>query len=148
MDVDPRCGSLPIQHHVVYRALDRDDVVLYVGVTNSLFARMAQHRRSSPWWTSAVRIDWTIYDNRVEAETAERTAIHLHSPHWNIVDHPRGLLDPIERDRLADLAEATRASIAGRDEAIREAVAAGISLRRVGKAAGLSHQAINNICKR
>jgi len=35
-----------------------------------------------------------------------------------------------------------------RDEAIREAVAAGISLRRVGKAAGLSHQAVNNICKR
>jgi hypothetical protein len=35
-----------------------------------------------------------------------------------------------------------------RDDAIRAAVAAGISLRRVGEAASLSHQAVNNICKR
>jgi hypothetical protein len=45
-------------------------------------------------------------------------------------------------------AEDARETTGFRDKAIREAVAAGISLRRVGEAAGLSHQAINNICKR
>jgi len=51
-------------------------------------------------------------------------------------------------DDVAILATHTERLLKERDKAIMAAVAAGISLRRVGEAAGLSHQAINNICKR
>jgi len=64
------------------------------------------------------------------------------------------MLDVTDEDETAllDVVRATAnmatAATQSRDKAIREAIAAGISLRRVGEAAGLSHQAVNNICKR
>ena len=59
--------------------------------------------------------------------------------------------DEVER-RLLDAVASHSTSAARqtqeRDRVIREAVAAGLSLRKVGEAAGLSHTAIDKICKR
>lgn len=57
-------------------------------------------------------------------------------------------LDDRTARSLAQLGEAQRAATERRDEAVRQAVAAGGSLREVGGAVGLSHAGVAKIVRR
>lgn len=80
-----------ISHHV-YRIYDANDVLIYIGATSNLKARMATHRSMKPWpgcapvvtvgarmarWTS------TEYPTRADAFAAERAAIRAERPELN-----------------------------------------------------------------
>lgn len=80
----------------LYRAYGADDVLLYLGVTDALKKRVAQHRRSSDWFPDAVRWTEEAYPERDAALTAERTAIATENPLYNdqgadhsACEHPR-----------------------------------------------------------
>lgn len=68
----------------VYLVYDRDDHLLYVGVTNNIVRRKGYHRNCTEWYPSAVR--WAIreYDTRSRAEAVEAKAIVLLRPIHNI----------------------------------------------------------------
>jgi predicted GIY-YIG superfamily endonuclease len=89
-------GEVPFSRYgatsYVYRAYDRDDELLYVGVTDDLFSRMHQHKLSAAWWTQAERIVWEQYENRIEAERAERYSIMELLPQHNRRDNHRRIL--------------------------------------------------------
>lgn len=69
---------------VVYRIYDDDDVLLYIGCTESLKARMYQHRKYRPWADRIARVEHHAFAYRMDAQDAERAMIQEHQPPFNI----------------------------------------------------------------
>lgn len=70
----------PVQ---LYRHFDKDDKLLYVGVSRSADFRLVQHQRESSWGPRIVRMTVEEFDSRVEAVKAERIAITSENPIYN-----------------------------------------------------------------
>ena len=69
--------------HALYRFYDRTDVLLYIGITADLAARLQSHRRDKPWWTSVANIKVEHYPSRKTALKAEAEAIQTERPLYN-----------------------------------------------------------------
>lgn len=72
----------------LYRAYDDRDRLLYVGISDGEFIRLAQHAASAPWTVYAVKITLKRYALRSVAEAAEREAIATEDPVWNYAGRP------------------------------------------------------------
>lgn len=72
----------------VYVAYDEHDHVIYVGVTDDLFGRMAAHRGSKRWWPHMARIEWEEWPDRRAALRKEATLIRRYRPRFNTVGNP------------------------------------------------------------
>lgn len=72
----------------LYRLYAADGTLLYIGVTGKLSVRFYYHSREKRWWPQVhgKRITW--YDDRAEAEEAERCAILGEHPVHNIFHTP------------------------------------------------------------
>jgi len=75
----------------VYVAYDINNKVLYVGITDDLFGRMASHRQSSAWWQRMERLTWEEWSNRDVARMLERELIGRYCPEYNVVGNPKAL---------------------------------------------------------
>lgn len=147
----------------VYWLRDEFGTVLYIGSSLDPVHRFDGHRVDKRDWATSVRridIDW--YETRAEAKAAEAAAIGALNPPYNkelITDTARRrrataiLLEVPERDihdetlTLAEVCEQQRRAVAERDECIRAAHAAGLSLRAIASDVGLSHTQVANICR-
>jgi hypothetical protein len=72
----------------LYRAYDARDRLLYVGISDGEFIRLAQHAASAPWTMYAATITLKRYVRRADAEQAERAAILDEDPVWNVKGRP------------------------------------------------------------
>lgn len=70
---------------ILYRMFDDKDVLLYVGITNSLERRLKQHSEEKPWFTRIDRVEIEKFESRKEVENAERHAILNEKPLHNII---------------------------------------------------------------
>jgi excinuclease UvrABC nuclease subunit len=68
----------------LYRFFDANDQLLYVGISKTVLARMAQHFATKDWIPNDGYIKWTTYPTRLSAQEAERQAIINEKPKWNI----------------------------------------------------------------
>lgn len=78
--------ELETDRTALYRWVDADDVVLYIGISNDPDRRIGQHVDGKPWVVEAVRVDivdW--YDSRDEALAAEEELIRGERPRYNVV---------------------------------------------------------------
>lgn len=68
----------------LYRFYDKDDVLLYAGISIDPFRRFKQHGSAGKNLTlvSTVEIEW--FKTREEADMAESIAIRREKPRWNI----------------------------------------------------------------
>lgn len=73
--------TVPI--HTLYRFFSADDVLLYVGITGRLTARIKDHGKDQPWWVEVARATFTSYPTRADLEDAEIVAIILEKPKYN-----------------------------------------------------------------
>lgn len=74
----------------VYRGYCRCGDLLYVGVTNDIFSRLAGHRRAhSAWEMKMVRLEYDIYQTRPEALRVERRLIGTLGPLYNVANAVR-----------------------------------------------------------
>lgn len=71
----------------VYRFYDKDDVLLYVGVTGDFEVRKSKHALTAKWWPEVARHELEWHSSRLDAFIAEATLIrderpvhNLHSP--------------------------------------------------------------------
>jgi len=69
----------------LYRFFDDKDQLLYIGISKTVLARMAQHFQTKDWIPDTGYLKWTSYDQRWQAETAERRAIIAEKPIWNVM---------------------------------------------------------------
>ena len=81
-------GEIPAQVEdgevALYRFFDREDRLLYVGITEEPIKRWNAHA-SRKWWPSAARYRVEWYATRPKAERAEREAIVAERPQHNVV---------------------------------------------------------------
>lgn len=73
-----------VTHHL-YRHFDAAGVLLYVGVSFSAFARLAQHREASHWYSDIASMTIEKFLSRAELLDAESEAIQSERPLHNII---------------------------------------------------------------
>jgi predicted GIY-YIG superfamily endonuclease len=79
-------GSL--DQTALYRLYDAKGKLLYVGVTDNLKTRFAQHAKEKSWWASVAKRTVAWYDTREEAEAAEDAAFLAEKPARNLALPP------------------------------------------------------------
>jgi excinuclease UvrABC nuclease subunit len=70
--------------HYLYRHFDKDDRLLYVGVSLRALQRLAQHRNHAHWFEQICRVEMEQFATRQGALAAERVAIEREKPLYNI----------------------------------------------------------------
>ena len=68
----------------LYRHYNKDDQLLYIGVSLSAYARLSQHKANSEWAKSSVKMTTETFDNREDALKAEKNAIINECPLFNV----------------------------------------------------------------
>lgn len=68
----------------LYRHYNSASELLYVGISLSATYRFKQHQRSAQWIADAVRMETQWFATRKEAEAAERSAIKIENPKFNV----------------------------------------------------------------
>lgn len=69
----------------LYRILDKDGDLLYVGISTNPEMRMYKHKRHQPWWSEVDGVTYEWFPDRSSAQAAERSAIHHEDPAYNVV---------------------------------------------------------------
>lgn len=69
----------------LYRHRDKNGTLLYVGISLSVAARLAQHASTSHWFAEVAQVDVEYFPTREAALSAERRAIHSEHPRCNQV---------------------------------------------------------------
>ena len=100
----------------LYRHFDREGRLLYVGISMNVFARLAQHRRESHWYSQITRVEIEHFDSREEVLAAEGEAIRGEN------DHPPlfGQSSMTRRPAAITQAEMQRAIRAAKAEGVAE----------------------------
>lgn len=85
--------AYPARTHHVYRAFDESDLLLYVGCSGNIAARLAKHRYNpSIWYQYQTRIDVAGTWVKDQALDVEATAIRTEGPFFNAQpEHTRGV---------------------------------------------------------
>jgi predicted DNA-binding transcriptional regulator AlpA len=73
----------------LYRHFDKDGVLLYVGISLSAIARLAEHRNTSHWFWSIAKTEVAAYATRASALKAERITILREKPLHNVIHKVR-----------------------------------------------------------
>lgn len=68
----------------LYRAYDEAGDLLYVGIARSWVRRWEHHKTGSPWFGEVRRIVLEDHPDRASALDAERQAIQLERPRYNV----------------------------------------------------------------
>ncbi len=68
---------------IVYRYFCKDEGLLYVGITNDMSRRAAQHAKSAEWWSLVSRVSVQEFDDEKSAREHERKAIAFEFPKFN-----------------------------------------------------------------
>lgn len=69
--------------HWVYKCLDADMEVIYVGVTSTGLRRHQEHGRGAAWWKTVTLMQVEHFATRADALIAEAAAIKRHQPKHN-----------------------------------------------------------------
>lgn len=70
--------------HALYRFYDAADVLLYIGITVHLPARLSRHRDEKEWWRSVARMTVEQFPDRDAVLAAEKAAIRIERPLHNV----------------------------------------------------------------
>lgn len=71
--------------HALYRFYGADRDLLYIGISLHPFQRMGQHRTDKSWWGEVSKVTIDRYPSRQAVLAAERVAIKVENPKYNIV---------------------------------------------------------------
>ncbi|MBT2453314.1 hypothetical protein [Streptomyces sp. ISL-86] len=67
----------------LYRYYDADRQPLYIGISSCFAVRLAQHRKTSPWWPLAEYVAISVYATPEAAAEAEKAALRNEKPRFN-----------------------------------------------------------------
>mgnify|MGYP003346331237 CR=1 FL=1 len=68
----------------LYRHFDKEDNLLYVGISFSSLLRLSQHKSLSSWYGQISRVTIENFENREQALEAETKAILNEKPKYNV----------------------------------------------------------------
>ncbi len=85
---------------VVYACRNADREIIYIGCTTRIAKRLADHRRSTPWWHEVADVETFDMPDLATARQREADAIASVRPDHNIVG--------VNRDRVGRCALGTK----------------------------------------
>lgn len=89
------CGNpAPMEEEVgqtLYRFYNRGGELLYVGVAENPFKRWQQHSKDKPWFGEVSRFETDWFPDRPSVLAAERRAIKVESPKYNVIHNEVGV---------------------------------------------------------
>lgn len=68
----------------LYRHFNKNNELLYVGISMSIAARLSNHKSTSHWFNEVTKITIENYETREEVLDAEVKAIQLEKPKFNV----------------------------------------------------------------
>ncbi len=71
--------------YLLYKHIDIENNLLYVGVTNNLDKRTEEHSRTAKWFNAIHSISCIEFPNKATALNAERLVISIEQPKYNTV---------------------------------------------------------------
>lgn len=96
----------------LYRFYNKDNELLYVGITHRIPDRIGQHRKSKPWQEVA-KITLEHYPSRHDVLVAEVEAISEEDPKWNLSPGHVRLADGASKGKATYLTAAQRTLLRG-----------------------------------
>jgi predicted GIY-YIG superfamily endonuclease len=69
---------------IVYRLYDESGRLLYIGSTGNARRRQYEHSCESWWWPQVARIRVQMFGTREAAQAAERAAVSVEAPAFNV----------------------------------------------------------------
>jgi predicted GIY-YIG superfamily endonuclease len=75
---------LNVERYAVYRCYADDGQLLYIGITGTVGRRLGDHLQKA-WFTQVRGMSFEWYADELDARNAERRAIHVEHPKYNIV---------------------------------------------------------------
>lgn len=109
----------------LYRFLDHDGQLLYVGITDVGPARWRSHQAGQPWWRDVAEVDLVHYDTREEARAAELDAIRREAPLHNKADRRVDVQDM--RQAVSRVVQEWVALLDGEQTLVKAAAAASLA---------------------
>jgi hypothetical protein len=73
----------------LYRHYDCDGVLLYIGISGSWIRRHCYHEKNTYWFNEIATITLESFESSQELYHAERRAIELENPKYNIQYTPK-----------------------------------------------------------
>ncbi len=73
----------PTKPHAVYRIWSASDELLYIGCSVNPLSRIMEHSKYKAWCVAIDRVTVQWFDNKPEAQAAEKAAIQSENPTWN-----------------------------------------------------------------
>ena len=67
----------------LYRFFDKNDVLLYVGISINAYNRAKQHQADKEWWPDVTQITLEKHPDRQSVELREKQVIAAESPLYN-----------------------------------------------------------------
>ena len=101
--------AVNVERYAVYRCYADDGQLLYVGETGDLGTRFASHAQKL-WFTQVCGITLEWYLDELDALNAERRAIHVEHPKYNVIHRSAVKLAPSRRPAPARRAAARKAA--------------------------------------
>lgn len=95
--------------HVLYRFRNADNVLLYVGITDSIRRRFNEHSKQVAWWSDVASCQIEFFPSRQALALAEYLAILNEKPLHNIRTH----IEPPRKSREVDARPKLLVSTAG-----------------------------------
>lgn len=92
--------------YALYRFFDPYTALLYVGITNNLQRRVADHRSQQLWWREVASITIQKFGSREELAAAEARVIAEEKPRYNIVGSDPDIRRAYERRKQVHAAVA------------------------------------------
>lgn len=74
----------------VYRFLNADGIVVYVGRTKNFLNRMSAHKYNSAFYRVGNKLEYTKLNNMMDMVITEKILIHNYKPEYNTVDKSDG----------------------------------------------------------
>lgn len=72
--------------YTIYKHLNNEEEIIYIGKSKSLLYRQRQHRENSEWFGEIDSIEYCIFDSKIEMDIAELYYINKYNPKYNSKD--------------------------------------------------------------
>lgn len=84
----------------LYRLFDAQQQLLYVGISMRAWARLHEHADSKHWWPDVKSITTEHFSTRRDVSEAERAAIAIENPRYNVAHSKQTYKQPGKKDVL------------------------------------------------
>jgi len=86
--------------YTVYKHLDEDENILYIGKSKSLLYRQRQHKKNAEWFEEVDSIEYCTFSSKSEMDLVEVYLINTLSPKYNKKDKRDDIFTSLKLDEL------------------------------------------------